>query len=396
MMPIVQEENKEDKKMSVLYIAEDPMAAIPGSLKYDELTAFSAFVDVLYAIVCTPFQFKGQNTRAGSNLWIYPTNALFRLWNLFSAWRIAAFQITWKFKLQANLIVAETPYLSGYIAYFIAKRNKKRFVVRVSNDFRDPYFRRASLGNRIKSHFAGIVIREATWIEAASEKIKNSLVAFDPTLEARISIILPHIDVEKIAALPVTVDIRKKYPQFGFIIILASQLSRDKEVDVGIAVTRALVKRYPKTGLIIVGNGDDKGRLKRMARRYGIRQNVVFEPATDAIFSYYKTANASLVTSRYEDHALQLLEALACSCPVVTTPVGVARELLSMPPYSDFICPVGDANCFFERVRQIMEVSGFREDFRVNAKYIVNEKLGYSKDMYLEKIKNAWQRAFTI
>lgn len=386
----------EDQKLHALYISEEAEVVVRGSLAHEKMVSYSSLVETLYTIVFTPFGTKAKNEKIGTNLWLYPTNSFFFLWNMISVWRVVTFQITWKFKLQANLVIAETPYLSGLIGYFIARRHKKRFVVRVPNDFLDPYFKRASLKNRIKSLFAGIIIREATWVEVASEKIKTSILAFAPELKQRISVTLPYIDVEKIASLPIETDIRKKYPQFGFIIVLQSQLSRDKEVSIALRIVRALVKRYPKTGLIVVGSGGDKLRLSWLARQYGIRSHVVFEHDTKDIYSYYKTANATLVTSRYEDHALQLLEALACSCPVVTTPVGVARELLSMPPYSDFICPVGDVDCFTERVRQIMEVSGFREDFRINAKYIVNEKFGYTKEKYLETIKHAWTNAFTI
>jgi glycosyltransferase involved in cell wall biosynthesis len=321
----------EDQKLHALYISEEASVAVPGSLAHEKMVSYASLVETLYTIVFTPFGFGGKNERVGANLWLYPTNSFFFLWNILSVWRIVTFQITWKFKLQANLVIAETPYLSGLIGYFIARRHKKRFIVRVPNDFLDPYFKRASLKNRIKSLFAGIVIREATWIEVASEKIKTAIIAFAPELKQRISVTLPYIDVEKIAALPIETDIRKKYPQFGFIIVLQSQLSRDKEVSLALGVVRLLVKRYPKTGLVIVGSGGDKFRLALLARYYGIRSHIVFERDTKDMYSYYKTANATMVTSRYEDHALQLLEALACSCPVVTTPVGVARELLSMP-----------------------------------------------------------------
>ena len=57
--------------------------------------------------------------------------------------------------------------------------------------------------------------------------------------------------------------------------------------------------------------------------------NVIFEKWIDreTLFSYYKTVDLFLVTSLYEGYGMTLVEAQAAGCPIISTDVGVAREV---------------------------------------------------------------------
>ena len=43
--------------------------------------------------------------------------------------------------------------------------------------------------------------------------------------------------------------------------------------------------------------------------------------------SYYKTADLFLAASLYEGYGMALVEAQAADCPIISTDVGVAREI---------------------------------------------------------------------
>jgi glycosyltransferase involved in cell wall biosynthesis len=53
--------------------------------------------------------------------------------------------------------------------------------------------------------------------------------------------------------------------------------------------------------------------------------------------AYLQAADALLFPSRYEGFGLAIVEALACGVPVVSTPVGVARDLA--PGLQDWCLP---------------------------------------------------------
>ena len=85
--------------------------------------------------------------------------------------------------------------------------------------------------------------------------------------------------------------------------------------------------------LVLVG-GDGPGdreqqRLAQMAAQAGVAARVVFTGSVPhrKLPAYYAAANIYVQASHYESFGLVGLEALACGCPVVTSPVGVMASL---------------------------------------------------------------------
>ena len=79
--------------------------------------------------------------------------------------------------------------------------------------------------------------------------------------------------------------------------------------------------------LLIVGSGPEEGSLKCKVESLKLVEQIKFEPWSNDLPSYYKTADLFLLTSFYEGYGMTLVEANACGCPIVATDVGVAQEL---------------------------------------------------------------------
>jgi glycosyltransferase involved in cell wall biosynthesis len=56
------------------------------------------------------------------------------------------------------------------------------------------------------------------------------------------------------------------------------------------------------------------------------------------------------LTSEYEGYGMTLIEALAASCPIVTTKVGIAKTDLFKDGVNSFVCPVGDVDCLSKKI----------------------------------------------
>lgn len=110
---------------------------------------------------------------------------------------------------------------------------------------------------------------------------------------------------------------------------MASRLTREKNIGLAIEAIREIIKSKPRTGLVIVGSGQESEKLKAKSAKLNLEKNVIFEPWIDqeTLYSYYKTADLFLVTSLYEGYGMTLVEALAAGCPIVSTDIGVAREM---------------------------------------------------------------------
>ncbi len=218
-----------------------------------------------------------------------------------------------------DLVTAQDPFETGLIGWLFAKTLRARLQFQVHTDFLSPYFAQHSMLNRLRVLIARFLIPRSDCIRVVSERIKKSLSAISHQPSA-VSVLPIFVDIEKIKNVPIRADLRKKYPQFDFIILMASRLTKEKNIGLAIEAMREVVKEYPKTGLIIVGNGPEK---------YKVRENIVFEDWTDDLISYCKTADLFLLTSNYEGYGRTLIEAAAAGCNIVSSDVGVADEILA-------------------------------------------------------------------
>ncbi|MEK7674076.1 MAG: glycosyltransferase family 4 protein, partial [Patescibacteria group bacterium] len=289
------------------------------------------------------------------NVFLYPTNNKFNFLYFFSAYKITSKIIrNWKLLARRSLgevgeirncvITCQDPFETGLVGYFLKKKfsaqggslpdggrgasgGKISLHIQIHTDFLSPYFWRESLKNKIRVLVAKKIIPSADGIRVVSERIKKSIITQLPNYQiSKISILPIFVDIEKIKNAPIKTDLRKKYPG-RFIILMASRLTREKNIGLAIESAKNLIPNYPNILLLIVGSGPKESKLK--AESYKLHDNVVFEPWTDDLASYYKTADLFLLTSNYEGYGMTVVEATAAGLPVLMTDVGVATPTLS-------------------------------------------------------------------
>jgi len=232
-------------------------------------------------------------------------------------------------QLNPDVVTAEDPFEIGLIGWIIAKRLGVRLQLQIHTDFLSPYFSKFSLLNTVRVQIAKFLLPKADSIRVVSERIKQSLIRElrIKNYELRIRVLPIFVDVEKIKSAPIKVDLHRKYPQFDKIILMISRLTREKNIEMAIEAMPHVLRHYPKAGLVIVGEGPRRAKLVYRSSELGVTENIIFEEWTDDTASYYKTADLFLNTSWYEGYGMTLIEAAACGTPIVSTEVGIAREV---------------------------------------------------------------------
>jgi len=94
---------------------------------------------------------------------------------------------------------------------------------------------------------------------------------------------------------------------------------RYKGHDTVIAALARLADRMPDLHYVVVGNGDDRGRLEQVARQLGIAARVHFagRVSDSELIDYYRLADVFVMPSAKEGFGIVFLEAAACGLPVI-------------------------------------------------------------------------------
>ncbi|MBU2633422.1 glycosyltransferase [Patescibacteria group bacterium] len=320
------------------------------------------------------------------NVRIYPTNSRSRWFYLFDAIKIG------KKIEKPDLVTSQDPFECGLAGWRLAKYFSTKLQLQVHTDFLNPYFQNESLLNKIRVKIAKFLIPKADCIRVVSKRIKDSILAksnFPKEVGLQKIEILPvFVDVEKIKNEPIQVSLKEKYPQFDFIILMASRLTKEKNIGMATEAMEGVVKSYPRVGLIIVGVGPEKANLKFKIKNLKLDKNVIMESWMTNLSSYYKTADLFLLTSNYEGYGMTVVEAVACGCPVIMTDVGLAGDVLESG-YGGKVIPVGGKKELEDLIKSFYANSDLRDGLLLYSSKITDSIP--SKTEYLKKYKKHWE-----
>ena len=112
-------------------------------------------------------------------------------------------------------------------------------------------------------------------------------------------------------------------------VLAMGRLSREKGFDLLLAAWSIAIERLPDWTLRIVGDGQMREQLVRLARSLGIENRVIFAPFSDDPFSLYSECGIFVLSSRFEGLPYVLIEAMTCgaACISFDCPNG-PRELI--------------------------------------------------------------------
>jgi glycosyltransferase involved in cell wall biosynthesis len=157
------------------------------------------------------------------------------------------------------------------------------------------------------------LIREADWITGVSEDVVSDVLALDPSVAERITIIRNGVVAPALAPTPV--------PEGPAHFVAVGRLVPQKGFDRAIAAVAELAPRHADVRLTIVGVGPLLSALEDQANELGVADRIEFAGAVDHddIPALMDDAIALVMPSRYEGLPLVALEAAWMARPVVGT-----------------------------------------------------------------------------
>lgn len=332
-----------------------------------------------------------QPIQLSPNVFVYPTNSNGKFSYIRDAIRIGG-------KIAGNIYFGETafsvqdPFETGIVGVVLKKRFKFPLQIQIHTDFYNKQFYDGTLLNWLRFEISRFTIPRANGIRVVRQKIADDLIHHMKVPKEKVTVLPIYVDIKKLRDYPITNNLRFKYPQWEKVILVASRLTSEKRVDLAIRVFARVLKRFPNVGMVIVGKGNQEGKLRLLSQKLNLEKNIVFEGWQQDVSSYYKTASVFLNCSSFEGYGLALMEAAVVGCPIVTTNVGIAQDILD-DGRSALVCPIGDETCLANKLINMFGNPLIEKSLREQALLDMNLQI-INEDEYLKKYLKPFEDLF--
>ncbi len=198
--------------------------------------------------------------------------------------------------------------------------------------------------------------------------------------EDRISVVPSGVNLEELDRLDNCDD--NVLSQYGLqaesYLLFMGRLSFSKGVQYLIEAFRSIKKEYASLKLVIAGTGDFENSLKRIVNR---ERDIVFTGYIDsptAKKTLYKNSLLVAVPSLYEAFPMVILEAMACSKPIVASDVGDI-PLLIRHGRNGFLSKPGDSKSLERNIETLCNDENLRRSMGSFARELVEKQFTVDK-----------------
>lgn len=212
--------------------------------------------------------------------------------------------------------VDHMPFFPIYSVRLVCWLRRKRMVGTWNEVWGEAYW---------NEYLGGIKGKIASLIEKISCKLPDHILAISSLTSERLISSLS-IPKNKIYVVPCGFDedIINDSPlsSLSSDVIFVGRLLKHKNVDVLIQAVHQLKQENRMIICRIVGSGPEANTLKKLASSLGLENNVIFHGRLEShkeIFSLMKSSKVFVLPSTREGFGIVVLEANACSLPVITT-----------------------------------------------------------------------------
>lgn len=178
-------------------------------------------------------------------------------------------------------------------------------------------------------------LKGASGIFAISEFMKQRLLQRHPCISAsKVWVITCGVDSQRFSQKGTKVENRQRlgWPQQGPLLFTLRRLVHRMGIDLLIKAMPEILRAFPKTKLMIGGEGPARSALERLGYQLNLSGHIKWLGYVDeAELPYmYRAADLCILPSRaLEGFGLVAVEAMACGTPVMATPTGALPELLA-------------------------------------------------------------------
>jgi glycosyltransferase involved in cell wall biosynthesis len=306
-------------KTRVLFITTDTGMLNQATKTLDGFTAISdLFEEVHIMVLRTGIKSKNPVLRIDTNTWLYTVTAT-HAWQLpFFAWSMLQKELEFAEGFRPDIIVARDVGVSAFCAYGAGAYYGRSIQLHIPERYRPAV-------KRLQRWFERWLVRRFLSIRVTTEESQKQ---YQEELG----------DTYDIAVLPRYrgyIDdftgrqsdyLKKKYPQFSFIVLYVGDLVSTSTAFSAIDAVR-MILRNPRVGFLMVGNGTGVMECERRAELLGIKQQVIIERRADDLKQYMESADTLLVTDTDGTADEIALYGAAAGMPMILTKTALREDI---------------------------------------------------------------------
>ena len=250
----------------------------------------------------------------------------------------------------------------------------------------------------ITVHGTDVLTREGSaktrWVKrkimsAATKVLANSLSTAELAAKAngvalkKFEVIYPGVDQKVFVSRPENVRAKYHLSNKDFVVLSVCRLVRRKGVDDIIAAIAKIPQADVK--LLIVGAGEEEGRLRDQVSQLGLTERVKFtgRVSDEEVVNCYASADLFVAASKFlleagdiEGLGISLLEAQYFGLPVIGTLSGGIPEAVK-PNETGFLVGEGDCGAIAEKIMELKNNPALRRRMGENARKFVRQNFSW-------------------
>jgi len=243
---------------------------------------------------------------------------------------------------KADIIFAQDPVSVGLPSALAAKILRKRFILKIVGDYA---WEQSVQKFGVKDLLDEFIVKKYNWrvellrtVQRFTAKSAGRIIV--PSQYLKKIVTLWGISGDKIFVIynafesleyHSLIRANKRMTTEDKLIVSAGRLVPWKGFPVLIEVIKDINAKFPEVKLLMIGDGPERGNLESRIRNYGLSDRVKLLGALskEDLLYQLRASDLFVLNTGYEGFSHQILEAMACGLPVVTTKAGGNPELIT-------------------------------------------------------------------
>ncbi len=292
-----------------------------------------------------------------------------------------------------DLIYAQDPMVAGAASLLVGKLVRKPVVLKFVGDsvWEKEYGRRRTNQNldeflsssprspalRLRTYLLRFVLGNMSRIVVPSYYLRDILTKHYRVKPDKIAVVYNSVDLKDIEE--TAAGRRQKH---GRQVIAVGRMVRHKRVEGTIAALNKLAGQFPDAALALVGDGPEKESLEKLAEKLGSKQRIKFYGNVDRhkTLQLLQESDIFVLNSIYEGLPHTVIEAMACSVPVVATRIRGTDEAVEDGRTGLLISPDNEKD-LAKRITRLLQDRELAERLTRNALVSVKNKFTWESNL---------------